>query len=218
MWGSTGNVRSLISMFDNRKLCYYHMMLVSVCLMAGAFCAPNGRVIDFCVNKWYIGLKLNYGVEPMDWMLEGLLQGTQFQKLYNRRIETLRQEYDLRKVDIDILYFLFKSGEHNTPKDISGLNLFNKGHISQSIGRMENQQLIYSVQDQDDRRCVHIMLTDKAVKVVEEITALRKQMYNIILKGVTPEEQDVLLKVSRKVNENIKEALEQQVRCKEVRR
>ena len=164
MWGSTGNVRSLISMFDNRKLCYYHMMLVSVCLMAGAFCAPNGRV------------------------------------------------------DIDILYFLFKSGEHNTPKDISGLNLFNKGHISQSIGRMENQQLIYSVQDQDDRRCVHIMLTDKAVKVVEEITALRKQMYNIILKGVTPEEQDVLLKVSRKVNENIKEALEQQVRCKEVRR
>ena len=65
---------------------------------------------------------------------------------------------------------------------------------------------------------MHIMLTEKAVEVVEEITALRKQMYNIILKGVTPEEQDVLLKVSRKVNENIKEALEQQVRCKEVRR
>ena len=175
-------------------------------------------VIDIYDNKWYIGLKLNYEVEPMDWMLEGLLQGTQFQKLYNRRIETLRQEYDLRKVDIDILYFLFKSGEHNTPKDISGLNLFNKGHISQSIGRMEHQQLIYSVQDQDDRRCMHIMLTEKAVKVVEEITALRKQMYNIILKGVTSEEQDVLLRVSRKVNENIKEALEQQVRCKDDRR
>lgn len=163
--------------------------------------------LDFLGDKWYIGLKLNYEVGQMDWMLEGLLQGTQFQKFYNRRIEDMRREYDLRKVDIDILYFLFKSGERNTPKDISDLNLFNKGHISQSIGRMESQRLIYAVQDQSDRRCMHIMLTDKAVEVVEEITKLRKQMYDIILNGVTQEERDVLLQVSRKVNENIKQAL-----------
>ena len=164
--------------------------------------------LDFLGDKWYIGLKLNYEVALMDWMLEGLLQGTQFQKLYNRRIEVLREEYDLRKVDIDILYFLFKSGEHNTSKDISDLNLFNKGHISQSVGRMVKQKLIYIVQDQEDRRCMHIMLTEKALQIVEEITALRKQMYNIILKGVTEEERKVLLQVSRKVNENIKGALQ----------
>lgn len=147
----------------------------------------------------------------MDWMLEGLLQGTQFRKVYIRGIEDLCKEYNLRRVDIDILYFLYKSGEHNTSKDIGDLNLFNKGHISQSIGRMEEQQLIYAIRDQDDRRCMHIMLTDKAVKIVEEIMVLRKQIYNIILKGVTREEQNVMLSVSRKVNENIREALEHQV-------
>ena len=144
----------------------------------------------------------------MDWMLEGLLQGTQFQKLYNRKIEELRKTYNLRKVDVDILYFLFKSGEHNTSKDICDLNLFNKGHISQSVGRMVRQQVIYIVQDQEDRRCMHIMLTDRAVEIVEKITALREQMYNIILKGVTDEERHVLLQVSRKVNANVKDALE----------
>ncbi len=143
----------------------------------------------------------------MDWMLEGLLQGTQFQKLYNRKIEELRKTYNLRKVDVDILYFLFKSGEHNTSKDICDLNLFNKGHISQSVGRMVRQQVIYIVQDQEDRRCMHIMLTDRAVEIVEKITALREQMYNIILKGVTDEERHVLLQVSRKVNANVKDAL-----------
>ncbi|MCI9083319.1 MAG: winged helix-turn-helix transcriptional regulator [Lachnospiraceae bacterium] len=143
----------------------------------------------------------------MDWMLESLLQGTQFQKLYNRRIEDLRRNNNLRKVDIDILYFLFKSGEHNTSKDISDLNLFNKGHISQSVGRMVKQKLIYIVQDQEDRRCMHIILTDHAVEIVQEITELRKQMYNIILKGVTEEERNVLLTVSRKVNANVKDAL-----------
>ncbi|MCI8858511.1 MAG: winged helix-turn-helix transcriptional regulator [Lachnospiraceae bacterium] len=148
----------------------------------------------------------------MDWMLEGLLQGTQLQKLYNRKIEALRVEYNLRKVDIDILYFLYKSGEHNTSKDICELNLFNKGHISQSVGRMVNQQLIYVVQDQIDRRCMHIMLTDKAKIIVGEITALRKQMYSIILQGVTEEEYEVLLRVSRKVNANIKDALEKEIK------
>lgn len=144
----------------------------------------------------------------MDWMLESLLQGTQFQKLYNRKIDNLRRKNNLRKVDIDILYFLFKSGEHNTSKDISDLNLFNKGHISQSVGRMVKQKLIYIVQDQEDRRCMHIILTDCAVEIVQEITELRKQMYNIILRGVTEEEQNVLLAVSRKVNANVKDALE----------
>ncbi len=67
--------------------------------------------------------------------------------------------------------------------------------------------MIYIVQDQEDRRCMHIMLTDRAVEIVEKITALREQMYNIILKGVTDEERHVLLQVSRKVNANVKDAL-----------
>ncbi len=148
----------------------------------------------------------------MDWMLEGLLQGTQLQKIYNQKIEALRKEYSLRKVDIDILYFLYKSGEHNTSKDIGDLNLFSKGYISQSVSRLEEQQIIYAIKDEEDRRCMHIMLTDRAEGIVEEITALRKQMYDIILKGVTQEERDVLFRVSRKVNQNIRSALENQTR------
>lgn len=140
--------------------------------------------------------------------MEGLLQGTQLQKIYNRKIEALRKEYNLRKVDIDILYFLYKSGEHNTSKDIGDLNLFSKGYISQSVSRMEEQQIIYVIRDEADRRCMHIMLTDVAVEIVGEITALRKQMFDIILRGVTQEEQDVLFRVSRKVNQNIRSALE----------
>lgn len=143
----------------------------------------------------------------MDWMLEGLLQGTQFQTLYNRKIESLREEYHLRKIDIDILYFLYKSGEHNTSKDICNLHLFNKGHISQSVDRMVKQELIHAVHDTEDRRCVHLVLTEKAVQIIEQATKLRSQMYNIILQGVTEEERKVLHQVSEKVNQNIKNAL-----------
>lgn len=176
-------------------------------LLAVISITQNKKKLAFYFEACYISLKLNYEVKALDWMLEGLLQGTQFQKLYNRRIEALRQEYNLRKIDIDILYFLCKSGEHNTSKDISNLNLFNKGHISQSVDRMVKQQLIYTRQDEEDRRCMHIILTEKAVELVKQVTELRKQMYNIILEGVTEEERQVLLNVSKKVNQNIKNAL-----------
>ncbi|MFG6383548.1 MAG: MarR family transcriptional regulator [Lachnospiraceae bacterium] len=143
----------------------------------------------------------------MDWMIEGLLQGTQIQTLYSRKIEALCEEYHLRKIDIDILYFLYKSGEHNTSKDIYNLNLFNKGHISQSVHRMAKQKLIDTIKDKEDRRCIHLMLTHRAMEIVGQVTELRKQVYNIILDGVTEEERNVFLQVSRKVNQNIKNAL-----------
>ncbi len=144
----------------------------------------------------------------MDWMIESLLQGTQFQKLYNRKIETLREAQRLRKIDVDILFFLHKSGERNTPKDISNLNLFNKGHISQSIDRLSKQGLIEIQPDTEDRRCIHLLLTPQAVALVERITLLRKNMYDVILQGVTQEEREVLRKVSGKVHANIRNALE----------
>ena len=172
-------------------------------------CKRNGN--NFCLisagRSGIFSLKLNYEVREMDWMLEGLLQGTQFQTLYNRKIEALRAEYHLRKIDIDILYFLYKSGERNTSKDISSLNLFNKGHISQSVDRMVKQQLIYAVPDRSDRRCRHLMLTEQAAGLVAQVSELRMQMYNIILNGVTEEEKKVLLQVSGKVNQNMKDAL-----------
>lgn len=143
----------------------------------------------------------------MDWMIESLLQGTQFQKLYNRKIEALRESYHLCKIDIDILYFLHKSGEHNTPKDISNLNLFNKGHISQSICRLSKQNLIQTIPDQEDRRCIHLVLTEQAVSIIERIIRLRQNMYDVILQGVTQEERQMLRTVSGKVHENIRNAL-----------
>ena len=144
----------------------------------------------------------------MDWMIESLLQGTQFQKLYNRKIETLSEAHRLRKIDIDILFFLHKSGEHNTPKDISNLDLFNKGHISQSVDRLSKQGFLQVVQDTADRRCIHLLLTGQAVALVERIILLRKNMYDIILQDVTQEEREALRKVSRKVHANIRNALE----------
>lgn len=72
---------------------------------------------------------------------------------------------------------------------------------------MVKQDLIHTVQDEEDRRCVHLVLTEQAIEIIAQATELRNQMYNMILEGVTEEERKVLFQVSQKVNQNIRNAL-----------
>ncbi len=93
----------------------------------------------------------------------------------------MREEYHLRKIDIDILYFLYKSGKHNTSKDICSLSLFNKGHISQSVDRMVKQELIHTMQDTENRRCVHLVLTEKAVEIIGRAITAEQDIFPFLL-------------------------------------
>ena len=39
--------------------------------------------------------------------LEVILSGNQFKRLYESEIASLREKYGLRKIDVEILYFLY---------------------------------------------------------------------------------------------------------------
>ncbi len=64
---------------------------------------------------------------------ELLIMGQQFKRLYEKCYDQLMNEYDLKKIDIDVLYFLSHSGEYDTAKDISNFIYVSKAHVSKSI-------------------------------------------------------------------------------------
>lgn len=139
----------------------------------------------------------------MEQAIEILLYGNKFRRLYEKLILNVMGEYGLKKIDVEILYFLYCSGNHNTSKDIMNLDMFTKGHISQSVDRMEKLELIKSVQDGNDRRCTHLVLTDNADAIIERILVLRKNIKEVIFKDVTDEEKEFLLMLSKKIENNI---------------
>lgn len=139
--------------------------------------------------------------------LEVILSGNQFKRLYESEIASLREKYGLRKIDVEILYFLYISGEKNTSKDLKELHLFTKGHISQSVDRMKQAEFIEYRTDAEDRRRIHLLLTDKAIKVIGQISSIRQQMYETIFQGITPEEKEALLSVAAKIAKNMERAL-----------
>ena len=139
--------------------------------------------------------------------LEAFLYGTQFRRLMEKELEPVERRYGLQKIDMHILFFLAKSADHNTAKDIVQLNMFTKGHISQSLTRLQKKGYIQIMQDKEDRRCTHNYLSGDADEIIQELKKAYRNIQDIILNDVTEEEQAVLASVAKKVGQNIKNAL-----------
>ena len=139
----------------------------------------------------------------MDTRMEAMLQGGPFKKLLEEQIAELRQKYDMKKAELEILYFLSKCGSHNTSKDIHYQLMMNRGHISQAVDGLCRRKLITAIPDQEDRRYVHYEVLDSAGEIVAEMTKRREAMNRKILEGISEDELRVFYDVSAKIRKNI---------------
>ena len=140
----------------------------------------------------------------MDMQTESILQGGYFKKMLDEQSAELRQKYNMKKAELEILYFLSQCGEHNTSTDIHYQLLMNKGHISQAVDSLCKRSFIVAVPDQRDRRYVHYVVMDSAQEIIDEMTKRREEVNRRIFEGVSEEELKVFREVSAKIKKNIK--------------
>lgn len=139
----------------------------------------------------------------MDSQIESFLQGGLFKKLLEEQSMELRQKYELKKAELEILYFLSHCGTHNTSTDIHRQLMMNRGHISQAVDSLCRRQFITAIPDQNDRRYIHYEISDSAREIIMELTRRREEMNRRILEGISEEELKVFRDVSARIRENI---------------
>jgi DNA-binding MarR family transcriptional regulator len=143
----------------------------------------------------------------MDEQLEIALKGGDFKHLLDTQFDEIKKEHDLKKVEIEVLFFLSKCGNENTPTDITKRLNLNRGHVSQAIDSLLKRGFIVAVADAQDRRCMHYTITTSAVLIIDEIANVKKKMDQQILKGITEEELELYKKISEKMIKNIRELI-----------
>lgn len=143
----------------------------------------------------------------MDTQIEVLLHGARYKQLLESRIAAIREKYELRKVDIEVLYYLSKCGERNTSTDIKAGSMLTKSHISQAVDCLQKKGLLELIPDENDRRCVHLAPTERARQIEMEIRAVWEDLYRTIFAGVTEEEQQMLHRIAVKISANMEDAL-----------
>lgn len=142
----------------------------------------------------------------MNTEFETLLYGQQFKKLYERMSNLITAKYGLHRIEIEILLFL-KQEERDTARDIAEMKYFSKAHISHAIEHLTECGYLTGTPDAQDRRCVHLHLTGEAQPVCEELLKLRDGLMEIIYRGITEEEKQVMRQVARKIACNMDEQL-----------
>ena len=61
------------------------------------------------------------------------------------------------------------------------------------------------VHDDEDRRCVHNILTASAGRIIEKVNLAYMRVNTVVFADVTDEEKEILLSVAKKINHNIRE-------------
>lgn len=143
----------------------------------------------------------------MDRQVESILQGGQFKKLLDEQSAELRRKYDLKRAEMEVLYFLSRCGSRNTSSDIHAQLMMNRGHISQAVDSLCRRKYIIAIPDQSDRRYIHYEVLDSAQEIVAEMARAREEMNRQILKGISEEELAVFQNVSMKIKCNIEELI-----------
>lgn len=142
---------------------------------------------------------------------ELLIMGQQFKKLYEKCYGHIMQTYGLKKIDIDVLYFLSHSGKQDTAKDIANLIYVSKAHVSKAIENLHQKALIDLIADPSDRRYVHISISGSGQQIVDEIKQIRAKTEKILFNGISPEDRELLLRLSYQIADNIDHALQTQL-------
>lgn len=141
----------------------------------------------------------------MDETLEVTLKGGEFRRFLEHQFAEIRDRYDLKRVEIDVLYFLSQHTDYDTPTDIHHQLKLNKGHISQAIDSLCRKAYIRAIHDKNDRRYVHYVTTDKAKAAITEITEIHKTLDATLFKGISPEDLEIFKRVSAKILLNLEE-------------
>ncbi len=128
---------------------------------------------------------------------------SKYKKLYEKKLCKIYEKYDLRKIDMEIIVYLANCGSEDTARDIANTNMFTKGHISQSVKRLNELGFISITQDEKDMRVQHLKLTGNVEPMIMELKEEKDKVAACVFSGVTDEENKVLANIFEKMCSNI---------------
>lgn len=135
--------------------------------------------------------------------LEIVLKGGEFRKYSDSKFALLRKNYDMKRAEFEVIYYLSVCRDSDSLVDISKFLNANKGHISVTVYGLIEKGYINSMQDKNDRRYMHFSLTEKGKKAAADIEKVWKNIKDELYYGLTDDEIAAFKTIFRKICKNI---------------
>ena len=126
-------------------------------------------------------------------------------KLYSNVFERIAVEYNITANEVMILTFLKDDFDQDMATDIVNTLMISKSHVSLSVNNLEKAGYIVKKQDVNDKKKIHLVITEKAKPILDEIDEEQNKLYEVIFKGISKEEKEILKLILQKMCNNINE-------------
>lgn len=123
-----------------------------------------------------------------------LLKVTRLQDMFKNHIETCVDEYQLQHADFSVLATLRRSPIPYclSPTDLYKSMFFSSGGLTKVLGRLVDAGLVERVDNPEDKRSKLVKLNDNGKKMVETVMPELHKRDNLLLAGLTVDEQSEL--------------------------
>lgn len=130
-----------------------------------------------------------------------------FKNLYSLHINPLCQKYHLTRTEMDILLFLANNPQFDTATDIVEHKGLSKSHVSTSLRTLEDKGYLKSSYHGRNRRTIHLEILESAQLIVREGQQAQSDYYAILFNNFTDQEKDILIRMIRKMADNVQQHL-----------
>lgn len=125
--------------------------------------------------------------------------------LYEQITASVCQKYDLTRMEFTVLMFLANNPKFDTAAQIVKYRRLTKSHVSLAVRALLERRLLLGEDGVEDRRTIHLSLTEDADEIVEDGRKKQKEFYETIFSGFSPEELEQIGLIMQRIDRNIKD-------------
>ena len=127
------------------------------------------------------------------------------QKDYRHYCVSLLKEYHFTSYEVDVLTFLVNNPKLDKAKDIVYIKGISKGLVAKAVKSLYDKGYINIKIDDKDRRCMHLLLSDKCQDISKIITNSTSEFIKCLQDGITSDDVMLINSIFMKMNKNLDE-------------
>jgi len=136
-----------------------------------------------------------------------MLSGAQqMKRLYEKQFGDTCRKYRISQNEADILAFLANNPGYDTARDIVEVRMIAKSYISRSVESLIRKGLLVRAPDEDDRRIVHLRLTDGSRPIVAETRLGQRRFAKLLFAGMDADQIATLETLLGRIFDNANQA------------
>lgn len=117
------------------------------------------------------------------------------------------KEYNINSTEMTVLLFVHNNPDKNTARDIIEYSRLAKANVSKAVEHLMRRGLLTRVRDEQDRRLMHLCLTDTAECMMPDLHAAAEKYLRGLFADFSPEELHAYNQFNIRIGKNAEDRL-----------